>query len=174
MFSVARDGEVLGEFSEKDFRAKIFGNEIWPTDSFWRSGMDDWQPVSSYRAAEPTVRNDKGSPPKPLERLVPTISRRPFFQQSTPASIGAFCAVIAALGPLFSPAMIAIAIPLLIAAFILAVMTMVKGRIWIGIALLIGTFIAGPTSCIMLVDREKILSGETRRDLQHEARDHLR
>lgn len=45
------DGSAIGEFSEEEFRRKIFANEIGPEDYYWREGMADWAAVSSYRVA---------------------------------------------------------------------------------------------------------------------------
>ncbi len=48
MFSVARDGEVVGEFSEAEFARKIRSQEIRSTDHYFVEGMADWKPVYEY------------------------------------------------------------------------------------------------------------------------------
>lgn len=53
-FHVARDGAVIGEFEEQNFRNKVFAGEISPTDLYWRAGFDDWRPVSEFRVARKT------------------------------------------------------------------------------------------------------------------------
>lgn len=49
------DGSPIGEFTEPDFREKIFASEIAPEDFYWREGMADWKPVSEYRAGAKTT-----------------------------------------------------------------------------------------------------------------------
>src|SRR6266566_5182481 len=51
IFHVGRDGTELGQFSEQQFREKIFAGEIRPYDHYWTQGMDDWQLVSEYHAS---------------------------------------------------------------------------------------------------------------------------
>lgn len=46
------DGSPIGEFTESDFREKIFTGELQPEDYYWSEGMAEWRPVSEYRAAE--------------------------------------------------------------------------------------------------------------------------
>lgn len=53
-FFVARNGETIGEFTEADFREKVFKGEVQPEDHYWTDGMSDWQPVSAYRASART------------------------------------------------------------------------------------------------------------------------
>jgi hypothetical protein len=48
---VARDGQVIGEFSESEFREKIYRGEIYAEDFYWCEEMSDWAPVSHYRAS---------------------------------------------------------------------------------------------------------------------------
>ena len=50
-FHVAREGAVVGQFDEQTFRNKVFAGEITPTDFYWRTGLDDWRPVSEFRVA---------------------------------------------------------------------------------------------------------------------------
>jgi len=51
MIHVCRsDGTQVGEFSESEFREKIFSNEIEPEDRYWQEGMEDWKMVAEYRA----------------------------------------------------------------------------------------------------------------------------
>ncbi len=37
---VARDGAEVGQFSEQEFRDKIFSGEIQPDNHYWTEGMD--------------------------------------------------------------------------------------------------------------------------------------
>lgn len=50
------DGESVGEFSESDFRKKIFSGELKPDDYYWHEGLDNWQTISAYKVAAKTVR----------------------------------------------------------------------------------------------------------------------
>jgi hypothetical protein len=64
LFYVARNGEVVGQYSEEEFRARIFSSEVAPDDYYIIEGMKEWVPVSQYRTShEPSV-----SPP-PLPKV---------------------------------------------------------------------------------------------------------
>jgi hypothetical protein len=58
IYHVARNGEVLGEFSPVEFRKKVSEGEILPDDHYWRDDMADWQLVRNWRPPPiaPTVR----------------------------------------------------------------------------------------------------------------------
>ena len=47
-FSVARDGEIIGEFSEAELGRKIRSQEIRSTDHYFVEGMTDWRFVYEY------------------------------------------------------------------------------------------------------------------------------
>ncbi len=159
MIFVCRNGEHLGEFSEAEFREKILAEEILPSDDYWQEGFPDWVSVAEYRDladTQPTnVRRPAPHRPQQLAQAAvesaaaarPVAAKRKLFERETTLTIGVACALIAAFGPLFSQTMLVLSVPLLIAAFVLAIISMVKGRIAGGIALLMGTFIAGPISC---------------------------
>lgn len=53
-FHVARNGEIIGEFNEQDFRDKVFRGEVRPDDYYWTEGMADWQSVAEYRSGART------------------------------------------------------------------------------------------------------------------------
>jgi hypothetical protein len=59
-FHVARNGDIIGEFSEEDFRDRVFRGEVRADDYYWTEGMADWQPVAEYRAGARTqvIRRD--------------------------------------------------------------------------------------------------------------------
>lgn len=46
--SVARNGEVLTEYDEVNFRAAVGSGEVLPTDHYWTEGMPDWAEVHEY------------------------------------------------------------------------------------------------------------------------------
>src|SRR5437867_13433926 len=96
--------------------------------------MDDWQLVSEYRGLpSPTT------PPTlpPLPRMPETKKKKG--RAETPASIGGACALVAAFAPLVSPTLFfLLSLPLLFAAFVLAIVSLVRGRVTGGICLLIG------------------------------------
>ena len=50
------DGAPAGEFPEADFRDKIFAGELAPDYFYWYEGMEDWKPISEYRALARTQR----------------------------------------------------------------------------------------------------------------------
>jgi hypothetical protein len=73
-------------------------------------------------------------------------------QQSSPAAIGMICAVAAALLPLAVPAFFFfISLPLLTAAFVLAIVALVRGGIFGGIFLLLLVFFAFPVSIVTMI-----------------------
>ena len=70
---VARDGAHYGEFSELEFREKIFAGEVLPTDDYWWEGAAAWAPVSDYRAPQRTVaiKTAPATPAAPEKSLTP-------------------------------------------------------------------------------------------------------
>jgi hypothetical protein len=80
-FHVARDGAIMGEFEEQNFRNKVFSGEIRPSDLYWIPGFNDWRPVSEFRITrktEPIVLDDGTAVPpairKPRQRSAPAIA----------------------------------------------------------------------------------------------------
>jgi len=63
----------------------------------------------------------------------------------------------AAFAPLLHPAMFLLSLALLVAAFVLAIVSIVRGKVGGGIILLAGVFISFFASCGALIDRDKIL-----------------
>lgn len=61
-FHVARNGEVIGEFSEQDFRDKVFRGEVRRDDFYWTEKMTKWQSVAQYRAGARTQVIRRGPP----------------------------------------------------------------------------------------------------------------
>jgi hypothetical protein len=51
------DGTQVGEFSEREFQAKL-GKGEFPADDYyyWYEGMPDWRPLSQYRSLARTQR----------------------------------------------------------------------------------------------------------------------
>src|SRR5205823_9876766 len=79
-------------------------------------------------------------------------------QKSSPAAIGILLAIGAALLPLLSSIFFFFfSLPFLIAAFVLAVVSLVRGGIAGGIILLMLIFFAFPISFVALVSRSEIL-----------------
>jgi hypothetical protein len=64
------DGSPIGEFTESDFREKIFSGELQPGDFYWCEGLSDWKTVSEYRApAKEPKKPPAVPPPLPAEYL---------------------------------------------------------------------------------------------------------
>ena len=61
---VARNEEVLGEFSREEIEAKIAKGVFNPTDLFWRNGMVEWKPLQNLDFHIP-----KASTPAPKARV---------------------------------------------------------------------------------------------------------
>jgi DNA-directed RNA polymerase subunit RPC12/RpoP len=154
VFYVGRGGTELGQFNEQEFRDKILTGSIRPGDHYWKEGMDDWQLVSEYRGLpSPTT------PPTlpPLARMPETKKKKG--RAETPASIGGACALVAAFAPLVSPTLFfLLSLPLLFAAFVLAIVSLVRGRVVGGICLLVGLFPALMMAFVTLTDRDKLLN----------------
>ena len=55
-YHVARDGEILGEFSQEAFRSLCTSGQILPTDHYWSEGMTEWKTVDEYRSVAKTQR----------------------------------------------------------------------------------------------------------------------
>jgi GYF domain 2 len=66
---VARQGEMIGQFDEPTFQAKVFAGEIHPDDHYWVEGFADWKSVSQYRITTKTVRMNLAPPPTASEPL---------------------------------------------------------------------------------------------------------
>ena len=47
-FYVCRNGEVIGDWPEEEFRALVSTGQILPDDYFFHEGMTDWRLVSTY------------------------------------------------------------------------------------------------------------------------------
>jgi hypothetical protein len=50
-FQVKRGETILGQFTQAEFREKIFSNEIEPSDLYRSDDISEWTPVANYRAA---------------------------------------------------------------------------------------------------------------------------
>ena len=149
IFHVGRDGTELGQFSGQEFRDKISAGEIRPYDHYWIQGMDHWQLVSEYRR----LPSSPGPPTLPPLRRMPEKKKG---RAETPASIGGACALVAAFAPLFSPSLFfLLSLPLLFGAFVLAIVSLVRGRVLGGILLLIGLFPALMMAFVGLTEREQ-------------------
>jgi DNA-directed RNA polymerase subunit RPC12/RpoP len=97
------------------------------------------------------------STPPPLPPLPPPPEKKK--RTETPASIGGACAFVAAFAPLLHPFLFFIlSLPLLFAAFVLAIVSLVRGRAVGGICLLVGLFPASMMAFVTLTDRGKLLS----------------
>jgi hypothetical protein len=166
IFHVARDGEVIGEFDEEDFREKLGRKEILWTDHFLAEASQEWKPVHDYNpgrklpAKTPPIRRANKPPPIPRAMIqnsektsLPRAAKVPL----SPAQTGTLFAVCAALIPLlWAPLFIFISLPLLLAAFVLAIMAIVKGKLTSGVLLLIGLVFAFGMGFTAMIDPEKI------------------
>ena len=151
IFHVAREGAEIGQFSEEEFGDKILTGNIKPGDHYWKEGMDDWQLVSEYRG----LQSPSGPPTLPP---LPRMPEKKKARTESPASIGGACALVAALAPLLSPSLFFIlSLPLLLAAFVLAIVSLVRGRVMGGICLLVGLLPALMMAFVALTDRDKLL-----------------
>src|SRR6266508_956777 len=102
----------------------------------------------------------------PQAPTLPSLPRMPETKKKkgraeTPASVGGACALVAAFASLVSPTRFCLlSLPLLFAAFVLAIVSLVRGRVVGGICLLIGLFPALMMAFVTLTDRDKLLNRE--------------
>ena len=152
LFYLAKaDGRVIGKFTEEELRAKISAGDASPDDQYLAEGAREWK-----RAAEfPGARFPWPAPSAPNR----TQRKKEDF---SPVKLGALCAICAAFLPLVHPVLFLASVALLIASFVLAILAIVRGKVSGGVLLLIGIFFAFPTSCVSLIDREKLLHREAR------------
>ena len=155
MIYVSRaDGAVIGKFSEEQLRAKITAGDISPGDLYLDPASSQWRSASEFPGASfPKCDPHEVLPPLPKPVATPKNKR-----QMSPLEIGVCCALIAAFIPLVDGVLFFVAsLPLLIAAFVLAIVSIVRGKIAGGILLLMGIFFAFPMSCVAMTDRQEIL-----------------
>lgn len=65
---VARNGEIIGEFTEENFRDKVFRGEVRSDDHYWTAGMADWESVAAYRASARTQVIQRDLPRDPRKQ----------------------------------------------------------------------------------------------------------
>jgi hypothetical protein len=109
---VARNGEVIAEHTEAEFRKRVANGTIPGTDHYFCEGFTDWKLVEHFKHP----------------------SKRPL---TDPSQIGGLL-VLSWFAPLLSPALILATIVITIAAFVIAIMTIVKGRAAAGMFLFAG------------------------------------
>jgi hypothetical protein len=66
IFHVARDGKLIGQFDEEDFREKLARKEIQWTDQYLIEGSQAWRPVYDYSFAAPKPRLTPAARKPPL------------------------------------------------------------------------------------------------------------
>jgi hypothetical protein len=88
-------------------------------------------------------------------------------RQRSPAFIGGLCAVAAAFLPLANPVLFFLgSLPLLLAAFVLAIVSIVRGKVVGGVCLLAGLVLAFTMSVVSIVSRAELLHPPTRNQIQ--------
>lgn len=109
---VARNGKVVAEHSEAEFRNRVANGAILGTDYYFCEGFTAWKLVDHFK--------------HPWKRPL-----------ADPSLIGGLL-VLSWFAPLLSPALILATIVITIAALVIAIMTIVKGRTVAGIFLIAG------------------------------------
>ena len=107
---VSRDGKVIGEFSEEDFRKNVRLGVFVPSDLYFRQGFKEWKSVADFKR-------------KPLPKTVA-------------GQIGALLA-LSWFMPMIHPVFLIFTIALAIAAFVIAITEIVKSRLTNGILLIV-------------------------------------
>jgi len=113
---VARDGKVIAEHTEAEFRKRVANGTIAGTDYYLCEGFSDWKLVDHF----------KHPSKKPL---------------TDPSQIGGLL-VLSWFLPLLSPALVFATIVVTITAFVIAIMAIVKGRVAAGMFLITGCILS--------------------------------
>jgi hypothetical protein len=144
VFYVARSsGKVIGKFTDGEFKAKIRMGDFSPGDQYLAEGMKQWVPCSSPAFAEP-------------ERL--RLQQKAKKKERSLAATGGLCAAVAVFISLVHPVLFVFtSLPFLITGFVLAILSIVRGKIAGGLCLLAGTIIALCLSFVAVTDRDHIL-----------------
>jgi hypothetical protein len=88
-------------------------------------------------------------------------------RERSPAYIGGLCAVTAAFLPLANPVLFVLgSLPLFLTAFVLAIVSIVRGKVGGGLCLLVGLIFAFMMSLVCLVDRDNLLHHPTHNEVQ--------
>jgi hypothetical protein len=45
-YTINRDGQEIGQYSEAEVRAHLASGTLLPTDLAWREGLSDWIPLA--------------------------------------------------------------------------------------------------------------------------------
>ena len=142
---VARNGTVFGEFSENDFRNHVRTGVILPSDHYFCEGFKEWKSVADFKRNRFFWGKFAGGAGK----------------ERSPAATGALCAVVAAFLPLVSPMLFFLgSLPLLLTVFVLAIVSILRGKVGGGLCLLVGLVFAFAMSVVSLVDRDHLLHPE--------------
>ena len=112
---VSRDGKVVGQFSEEDFRKNVRLGVIVPSDYFCE-GFTDWKSVADFKRKLTLLGF---TPPKTIA-----------------GQIGALLAVSWFM-PMIHPIFLIFTIALAIAAFVVGITEIVKSRLTNGILLIV-------------------------------------
>jgi hypothetical protein len=67
---------AVGQFLEADFRDKIFAGELTSDQFYWYEGMQDWKPISQYRALARTQRIEFDAEPAVVLEEAPVESAK--------------------------------------------------------------------------------------------------
>ncbi len=59
----------MGEFREPEFRDKFFAGALPADCYYWHQGMEDWRPISEYRALAKTQKISFAPPIRPTVRI---------------------------------------------------------------------------------------------------------
>src|SRR5437879_2969404 len=88
--------------------------------------------------------------------------------------MGGLCAVTAAFLPLVNPVFFFLgSLPLLLAAFVLAIVSIVHGKVVGGVGLLAGLVLAFTMSVVSLVNRDELLHHPTRNQIETTRKVHV-
>ena len=145
LFHVAKGGQQQGPYTKSVIRQLVAGGVLSSDDLAWKEGMPEWMPLgrmmadlprpSPSRPPSPIVGGGAFSPPPtPPVSPVPPTTVAPDGGASGAVAGGYICALISLL--LFPPFFA-------LAAFVCAVVALVKGKIGHGVAIIILSLVCG-------------------------------
>jgi hypothetical protein len=153
---VARDGADIGQFSEEEFRAGKAKERL-------NSLLSDRR---LFERKEPANDSDRLADEESKTPMSEASAEKKMRRGSSPAYtayIGALLAIVAAFIPLVNWAFFwFLSLPLVLATFVLAIVSLVRGGITGGVILMIGVFLAFPISILTALNREQILKSSQR------------
>lgn len=137
---MCRDGHQIGEFSREEFESRLRIGLIFPTDDYWVEGMTDWLPAREYVMPAAMARTVKIKTEENIvaQKVLPKTNG----EATAPVREATSALFLAVIAPLFWKPLILLSAGLVIAAFVIGIMAIVRSRFLAGALLIAGCFFA--------------------------------